>query len=97
MLNFIFSLFRELIFTRREEYDFKSKHFKVGKVIFVAIVLLIALYAFLVTSVLFRVSLKNMQLHEKIMASEQCSFLLDDSDKNQPKGSSNSQKPPTEK
>lgn len=91
MINLIFSLFRELIFTRQEEYDFKSKHFKIGKVIFASLICLLVIYAFLLTTILLRVSLKNMQFQERVEAVEQCSYLLDGAEKIQPKGSSNSQ------
>lgn len=65
MISLIFRLFLELIFSRAEEYDFKSKHFKPGKVIFAGIVILSLILNFLFISLGFRNGVKYMNLYEE--------------------------------
>lgn len=102
MFKMIFSLFNELIFTRSEEYDFKSKHFKPGKVIFVLVIVFISIYAFLMTSIVIRTGVKHMELTEShTILSEICAKPQTKPPatpaKNQSKGSSDSQKLSMEK
>lgn len=93
-MKFLLSLFNELIFTRKEEYDFKSKHFKLAKVIFALVIFLLCIYSFFVTSAFFRVAVKYMNLTEQhtiLQTSKQGACVITP-DKNQVKGPSDSQK-----
>lgn len=65
MIKLIFRLFLELIFSRSEEYDFKSKHFKPGKVIFTGIVVISFCLNFLFVSLGFRNGVKYVELYEE--------------------------------
>ncbi len=65
ILSLIFTMFRELIFDSREEYDFRSKKFNVKKVLLFVILTTLLAYCYFATKRAWILSAENVKLNEK--------------------------------
>ena len=99
ILGIIFKLFIELIFARKEEYDFKSKHFRPGKVVFAGIVVMSFLMNFFLLAAVLRVTSLHIAMMEACAEQKTCKAVdtIAKPDKNQVQGSSDSPKTSAEK